>query len=92
MLDRVRIEAAEKQLNNLLDRAAAKVKEDRPGQDAANLEAARLRAEDRRKAEELRQQNRLLWISHYRRLAFASLKDARDYRRRARRLEQGETA
>ncbi len=82
--------SAEEQLNKLLDRRAAKGREARPGQEFANQEAERLKAEEARKLQEMREQNRTLWAHHFRRLAYASLQDARDYRRRARALEAGE--
>lgn len=80
MLDAARAEAAERELNRFID-SQSKDKAQ------ANLEAERVRAEDRRRLEEMYREHRALWIHHYRRLALASLQTSRDYRRRARALE-----
>ena len=61
--------SAEAELNRFLDRQAAKVKEDRAGQDAANRREAELKAADARHAAQLHRENRALWADHYRRMA-----------------------
>ncbi len=61
----------------------------RSGRAQANLEAQRIKAEDRRRHEAYREENRTLWAIHLRRLAGSYLSMARDARRRARLLEAG---
>ncbi len=60
------------------------------GREEANALAQLEKAEDLRRLLETRQENRILWIEHFRRLAACSLAAARDYRRRARALEANE--
>ena len=67
----------------------------RQGREEANALAQLERAEDARRLREMRQDHKVLWVEHYRRLAASSLKAARDLRRRARELEnqpKGRTA
>jgi hypothetical protein len=71
VLDPVKTDAAERQLNALLDRAAAKVGEKRAGQQAANELEAKWAASERCVLEERRAENRRLWCDHYRQMAVA---------------------
>ncbi len=64
----------------------------RTGADEANAIEALWRASERAHAAKQRQENRTAWCDYYRRLAACNLKAARDYRRRARLLENGENA
>ena len=82
----------EDELNSLLDRRAREVKEDRAGQQRANALEAMWAASDRAQAAKQREENRRDWAAYYRRLAASSLAAARDYRRRARRLEEARNA
>lgn len=86
-MDVVKAERAERDLDAFINSRAQ-----RKGRAQANLDAERQRAEDARKLAAQQQENRVLWIHHYRKLAASNLKTARDYRARARRLEQGESA
>ena len=81
---------ADKELDKLLNRAAERLGEARAGQEQANREAARLAAEDRRRAAEQQEHHRQLWCEHLRRLAAAHLQIARDARTRARKLQNGD--
>ena len=87
-MDVLKAEKASKELDKFIDSQAK-----RKGEDAANLEGALERREDARKLAAMREENKSLWIRHYRRLAACNLAAARDYRARARALEtEGETA
>ncbi len=79
MLDVERTEAAERELNRFIESRAK-------GREAANEEAARQRAEDRRRLAEMHREHKVLWIEHYRRLTITHLEMAKDFRRRARAL------
>ena len=81
-MDVAATERAEAELNRLVERQAK-----RTGAEEANALAAIWAASERRDLERRREKNRELWCEHYRRLAASSLKAARDYRRRARELE-----
>lgn len=83
MLDPIAVDAE-------LERMVEKRRDGRSGREKANAEAAHQRAADLRKAAEMRQEHRVLWVEHFRRLAAANLLAARDFRRRARLLEAGE--
>ncbi len=61
------------------------------GREEANALAQLEKAEDLRRLQAMRAEHKVLWIAHYRRLAFASLQNSRDYRARARALERGQT-
>ena len=60
---------AEAQLNGFIDRQAAKVKEDRAGQEHANRIEAELRAADERRTRQLHEENAVLWREHFIRMA-----------------------
>ncbi len=60
------------------------------GREEANALAGLEKAEDLRRLREMREEHRVLWIEHFRRLAACNLAAARDYRRRARALEANE--
>ncbi len=83
MLDHVKLERAESEIDKFIASRSDSRK-------AANEEAARQRAEDARKLREMRQEHKVLWVEHYRRLAACNLKAARDYRRRAREMQATE--
>lgn len=85
VLDPVKIERAESEIDKFIS-SRSKQREE------ANALAAIEKAEDARKLQEMRKEHRVLWVEHYRRLAFASLQNSRDYRARARALERGEIA
>ena len=79
---------ADKELDKLLNRAAELLGEARAGQHAANkLEAAWAESERRVRAER-REANRLAWVEHYRRMTVVHLEMAKDYRRRAREIQE----
>lgn len=61
---------------------------------AANEEARLRKAEDARRLKAMREEHKVLWVEHFRRLAACNLKAAREFRRRARELEatEGRTA
>lgn len=75
-------EAVDAELDRFIDSQAKK----RKGEDKANLDAALEREADARRLEAEREENRVLWIAHFRCMAAVSLAAARDYRRRAREL------
>ncbi len=81
MLDPVAAERGERELDRLIEGRSK-------GRAEANREAERIKAEDRRKLEEMHQENRALWCDHLRRLSANYVSLARDARRRARRLEE----
>ncbi len=60
------------------------------GRAEANREAERVKAEDRRKREEMHQEHKVLWIEHFRRLTITHLELAKDYRRRAQALSDSQ--
>lgn len=70
---------AEHQLNTFLDRQAAKVSEDRPGQEAANEEAQRWRARDACYEASVRLVNAKAWAEYFGGLALASHDQAARY-------------
>jgi hypothetical protein len=80
-MDVAKAEAGERELNAFINRQAK-----RKGKDAANAHQAFLDAEDARKLRELHEENRHLWIGHYRRLTDSHLKMAIEARRKAREL------
>ncbi len=90
MLDPLKTDAAERQLNALLDRAAAKVGEKRAGQQAANELEEFWAASERRLLEKKREENRRAWVEYYSRLTVAHLEMAKDFRRRAREMQANE--
>ena len=69
MLDPLKTDAAERQLNALLDRAAAKVGEKRAGQQAANELEEFWAASERRLREMQREAHRWEWIRYFESLA-----------------------
>ncbi len=88
MLDHVKLERAESEIDKFISSRSK-------GRETANEEAKRQKAEDRRRHDEYREQCRVLWAIHLRRLAGSYLTMARDARRRARELEnqpKGKTA
>ncbi len=88
-----RTEAAEKEIDNFIDRMADKHRDGRNGAEQANAEAARQREIDRKRLAAMREENRAAWIMHLRKTARAHLRIARSARARARKLEKnGETA
>ena len=79
---------AEGELNRFLDRQAAKVKEDRAGQEHANRIEDELRAADERRTRQLHRENCALWYAHYIKLAESHRRISEDYERRAEALCQ----
>lgn len=84
-MDVAATERAEAELNRLVERQAQ-----RAGADEQNALDAVWRVSELRVLAKQREENRVLWIEHFRRLAACNLTAARDYRRRARALERGE--
>ncbi len=82
MLDVARTEAAEKELDRFINSRSK-------DKDKANAEAERVKAENLRRLQALREENRTLWIAHYHSLVRAHFRLARDARRRARELGEG---
>lgn len=72
-------EKAERDLDKFIDSRAK-----RKGEDSANLEAALERQRLARKIAAQREENRVAWCEHYRRLTDCYLRLAFDARRRAR--------
>ncbi len=79
----------EAELNAFLDRQASKVREARPGQQAANRLEAVWAASERRVLEKRREENRQAWCERYRSLSCVHLRLAKDFRKQARKLETG---
>lgn len=79
----VETERGSAQLDEFIDRQAAKVKEDRAGQEAANRREAELKRADERHTAQLHQENAVLWREHFIRMAESHRKLSEDYERRA---------
>lgn len=62
----------------------------RQGREEANALAQLERAEDARRLKAMRQEHKVLWVEHYRRLAACNIRAARDFRRKARELGANE--
>ena len=88
--------AAERQLNAMLDRAAAKTGEARPGQRAANELEEFWRASEIRVEKKRREENKNAWIDYFEHLAHSCRKRAEEYDAKAEALledqPKGETA
>ena len=83
MLDPIAAERAEAGLNKFIDSQAKK----RKGAEEANALEAMWAASERRVQAQRREENKALWVEHYRRLTVAHLELAKDFRRRAREVQ-----
>lgn len=86
------MDVAEAQLNGFLDRQAAKVKEDRAGQQRANETEAELRKANERRTTQRREQHRWEWVRYFERLARNHAAISEMYAARAKALLEGEGA
>ncbi len=77
------LETAERQLNAMLDRAAAGVWEARPGQQAANELEEFWRTSELRVLAKQREENRLAWHDYYSHCAHSARQQAERYEARA---------
>ena len=84
------LEEAEAQLNGFIDRQAAKVKEDRAGQERANSLEAELRAAEQRRTTQMHRENKTLWYMHFLKMSANHARISQEYAERAERLcEEG---
>ncbi len=90
MLDPVAAERGEKEVDNFVERMIAQNPQN--GRAKANEEAARQKAEDHRRLQAMREENRAAWITHLRKSARVHLQMARSARSRARALESGQSS
>ncbi len=85
MLDPVKVEVAEAEIDRFIERQAK-----RTGADEANAIEAMWRASERREEAKRREENRQAWCEYLRRVSASHLKAARSARARARALEANE--
>ena len=86
------MDVAEQQLNSFLDRQAAKVREDRAGQEHANALEAELKRGDQRRTRQLHEENAVLWREHFIRMARNHHDLAAEYAAKADALMEGDAA